>query len=70
MAVASGIYTDPYLVRMQYATYAPIWEGGGRFLNRRVRERNSRGVSDGTVFWGGFSGLAGLLLCDYWLLAP
>ena len=39
-------------------------------LNRRVRERNSREVSDGTVFWGGFSGLAGLLLCDYWLLAP
>ena len=26
MAVASGIYTDPYLVRMQYATYAPSWE--------------------------------------------
>jgi len=28
------------------------------------------GVSDGAVFWGGFSGLAGLWLCDYWLLAP
>jgi len=34
MAVASGIYTDPYLVRMQYATYAPIWEGGGRFFDK------------------------------------
>jgi len=26
MVCVSGIYTDPYLVRMQYATYTPIWE--------------------------------------------
>ena len=29
---ASGICADPYLVRMQYATYAPIWEGAREFF--------------------------------------
>ena len=32
MVCVSGIYTDPYLVRMQYATYTPIWEEGKKIF--------------------------------------